>query len=135
LRILTSTLSIAEAAWAKADELTAMTPETQAQIDHLWHGHPGVRLMEVDILMAFEAREVMRLALHHGLSSPRGADAVHLASAKRAGVGVLHTYDEKLDKYAVMLGLKIERPYADQQYLPQSEDSPTDTGAPLDEDE
>lgn len=38
-------------------------------------------------------------------------DAIHLATAKRVGAAEFHTYDERLDKYAEMISVRIIRPY------------------------
>jgi hypothetical protein len=51
----------------------------------------------------------MRQALTQGWSL-KPADAIHLASAQWLSVEELHTYDDKMPRYSMMIGCKICEP-------------------------
>ncbi len=117
LRILTSTLTIAEVAYAKHEiDTHQLEVDVEKKIDALWSGHPGITFIEMHSRIALDARNLIRSAVSQRIARPSGADAVHLASARTLGVKVFHTYDH-LTQYEPLVGFTIEEPTASQPYL------------------
>ena len=112
IEIFTSTVSITEVAFAKFEKTQrALEPEVAEKIAQLWIPPSPIKLVEFHELIAFAARDLVRLAMPNEWSL-KPLDAIHLATAQRIGVEAFHTYDGKLAKYAHATGLKIEPPYA-----------------------
>jgi len=117
IRIFTSTVSIVEVAFASQEQAgKALSDEQEQQIDDLWSDAEAIALVEFHAMIATEARRIIRVGLPKGWSL-KAADAIHLATAKRVKVAEVHTYDDKLDRYADEIGIKICRPYTPQGVL------------------
>lgn len=115
--IFTSMLSITEVAFATAEKLNAAPDATvETNIDALWHPSSPVKLVELDVLVANEARRLIRDARFKYQFTLKPADALHLASAQRLGVDEFHTYDD-LHRYSALTGLRIVEPAVTQKSL------------------
>ena len=57
-----------------------------------------------------DARELMRDAIAQGTQCPKPMDAIHVSTAQRLEAGILHTYDEDLQKIAARAGLASDVP-------------------------
>ena len=116
LEIFTSTLSIAEVAFAKSEkDGAALDIEVERKLNLLWSPSSPFRLIEVHRAIVYEAQSYVRngMALQIGLKPP---DAIHLASAKKSGAAEFHTYDDfngKRQQVEELTGLKIIEPKAD----------------------
>lgn len=98
-RIVTSTLTIAEVAYA-ASEISPepLDPETSAKIDALWR-NPTIFWVETPRLLMHRARRLIRDAKTRGWTIEPG-DAIQLASAiwihdTHTPISEIHTYDKK----------------------------------------
>jgi predicted nucleic acid-binding protein len=88
VRIVTSILAMAET--AKFGKHTELLPEDQEQEIVDFFENPYITVRPLDYFVAQEARRLVRQY------SLRGADAVHVATARISRVGVYHTWDKKL---------------------------------------
>jgi predicted nucleic acid-binding protein len=117
LEIYTSSLSITEVAFARYEQTgRLLDPAIEQQIDALWEDRGVVRIVDPHVLVAREARALIRLAIPKGWSL-KSNDAVHIATAMRMRVDEMHTYDKRLHKYAELAGIRILEPYTDQPRL------------------
>jgi len=108
--IVTSMISVVEVAFGYAEqEKKAFSPEMEEKIKRLWDGSSPIRLVEFYRHIAEDAQGLIRIAMQRGWSL-KAADAIHLATARRMEVGSLHTYDDKLPRYADDVGLSITAP-------------------------
>jgi predicted nucleic acid-binding protein len=112
IEIFTSTASITEVAFAKLEKSQrGLDAAVADKISQLWSETSPIKLVEFHELIAFAARDLVRLAMPNEWNL-KPMDAIHLATAQRVGVDAFHTYDSKLNKYAKATGLRIEPPYA-----------------------
>jgi predicted nucleic acid-binding protein len=125
-QLVTSNLSVAEVAFAEMEKAGgALSDETMAKIDSLWLAQDSpVRLAEIHLGLCLDARDLARGFIPHGLGL-KGADAIHLATAKWLGVKEIHTYDTKWPRYAPMLGIPIREPLPTTLPLPLEMPDPT----------
>lgn len=117
IEIITSVLSITEVAFGRLDQTgQQFDPTIQATIDALWTD-PIIKQVELYHEIAFAARDLMRWArlARKGLKPP---DAIHLATARRAGAIEVHTYDRALFQYSSQLGIPIVEPRTNQPRIP-----------------
>ena len=113
-QIVTSILTKIEVAGSMTEYTTrVLSPSIEQQIDALWNGTSVIVMIELHDGIAILARNLMRQALTQGWSL-KPPDAIHLASAQWLGVEELHIYDDKLPRYATMIGCKICEPYVTQ---------------------
>jgi predicted nucleic acid-binding protein len=111
LVIYTSTVSITEVAFAKAEkDGRTLDPNVEADIDALWSDRTAVKLVEFNEIIAREARTLMRRAVEQGRSL-RPMDAIHLATVQNRMVTELHTTDERLQKSWQDLGFAVRDPF------------------------
>lgn len=120
LKLVTSVITITEVAFA-ANERTQtgnfrLRPDAVGRMEALWNDDLLVRFIEVHQAIARDARDLMRWGVGKGLRL-RTADAIHLASARNAGVGEFFTYDN-LKSYAPVVGYSIVGPYVLNPRLP-----------------
>jgi predicted nucleic acid-binding protein len=115
-KIVTSVISVAEVAYvAQEKQQGILAVETENQLDALWN-NPAIQLVEAPKHLMQETRRLMRLALSHRWSL-KPADALHLATAEWVNkksptpVNEFHTYDARLEKYKIMIGLEICEPH------------------------
>ena len=108
--IVTSIISVAEVAYlAPEGPGLPLDPDVERRIENLWRSRQAIRFVEVDAGVAARARTLLRHALTQGWQrNPR--DALHLASAQQAPVSTIHTYDQRWDRYAHLIGRSVERP-------------------------
>ncbi len=106
VRIVTSILTMAEVAWWDGDD--AKTPEQEETLVAFFE-NPYITVQSLDYFVAEQARRLIRT---HGL---HGADAVHLATAIRHSVAVVHAYDAHMLRLNGQIpGLTIEEPVCQQ---------------------
>lgn len=120
-RIVTSTLSIVEVAFAAAEkESEIVDPAVQPKIDSLWADRKAVARSEMHQLVAREARRLVRFATARGWKLTP-ADAIHLATAvglkSSIGLTEIHTYDPKWKKFQPEIAVEIRAPLPDQGVL------------------
>ena len=122
IKIVTSTLSIAEVAFSDAERKQGvLSEEAEAQIDALFGDREVVRLIEFHEGIAREARRLMRLAITRN-QSLKPYDAVHLGSALSVpNITEFQTYDGGLDKYADDLRFPVRRPMSREPRFPLTE--------------
>jgi predicted nucleic acid-binding protein len=110
LAILTSVLTVAEVAFAAEEKVQGvLDSEAANRIGALWTPPSPVQLVEFHLLIAEGARALMRTALSGGWSL-KPYDAVHLATAQRMQVDLIHTYESKWQRYSALVGCRIEEP-------------------------
>jgi predicted nucleic acid-binding protein len=110
-QIITSVASITEVAFGKMEQDgKALDDETEQKINALWEPPSPIRLAEFYQLIAEEAKALMRQALPFGWSL-KPMDAIHLATCRRLGAAIFHTYDDKLFKYEPMMGFPVREPF------------------------
>jgi predicted nucleic acid-binding protein len=116
LVIVTSTVSVAEVAFAKIEKSGGvLDPAIVAVVDSLWADESVVRLIELDQLIARAARDLMR----RSIEIPRHLkpmDAIHLATAQQMKVSDLHTMDEPMKNWND-LGFPVQDPWVAQPRL------------------
>lgn len=120
VELYASTISMTEVAFVTAERSGGLDADTEEKIDRLWHPSSPIRMMEFTQLVAKEARQLLRknLELDIGL---KPMDAIHIATALRAKVDELHTYDENLKKWSEPAGLRIVEPMPFQTLLAKSD--------------
>ncbi len=121
VEIVTSILSIAEVAFHTEERnKTRLNPLVETKIEALWADRSAVNLVEFNQLIAREARDLIRISVGNGWTGLKGADAVHLASARRLEVQEIHTCERhnKWSRYAPYLNCSITEPRIDQLLLP-----------------
>lgn len=113
LRIVTSTLSIAEASFASGLGAPKRSPAGEAIIDGLWESS-HIELVSTPPAVMYRARDYMRHMLHYNGRSVSGADAVHLATCEWLStiekVFAFHTYDDGLLRLDNISGIPIVLP-------------------------
>jgi predicted nucleic acid-binding protein len=108
IEIITSTISIAEVAFAAAEQAGhALDPAVEERIVKLWG--PPVKLVEFHAAIGARAAALARTAIAKGWSL-KPLDAVHLSSAEQMKVSALHTYDGGLIKYSSSVGFPVIEP-------------------------
>lgn len=108
--IVTSTLSIVEVAYAKAEKSgKALDPNVIAGMDALWADRSAVQLVEFDQVIARDARSLLRRSIEIGrkLTPP---DAIHLATAAIMNVSECQSTDEPMQKWND-LGFPVRDPW------------------------
>lgn len=107
LVIFTSSISITEVAFAKAEKSgAALDPFVEEAIDAMWNDRSAVKLVEFNEIIAREARTLQRRALVSGRSL-KPMDAIHLATAANRRVDQFHTTDLALQKNWDDLGFRV----------------------------
>jgi len=110
VRLYTSTLSIAEVAYAEDEKQKQRpNPVVEAAIDSFWAGNDDITLVNPHELIMRDARKLMRDGLAQGYSL-KPPDAIHLATARRLNIGIVHTYDARLQRYGSLANLSIRAP-------------------------
>ena len=117
IRIYTSTISIVEVAFGKAEQdKKVLDAETEKKINRLWLPGSAVSLIEFHSLIAQQAKTIMRYAISQGWQL-KPMDAIHMATARSIQAKEIHTYEPAWDKYSDHIGITIGRPIAAQPKL------------------
>ena len=112
LKIVTSALALVEV--AKLPD-TALLPEEQERLIVDFFENPYIVVLPLDRLVAKTARQLIR-DYSPGL---RAGDALHIATALRGKVPILHAYDlHFLNLSGRIPDIRIEEPWCDQRGLP-----------------
>lgn len=99
LQIVTSTLSMAEVAFATSERMPGpVDPAMFAIADAMWSDRRLVTAVEVDAVVAMLAREIIRRGLNEGRSL-KPPDAIHLATARQYSCSDFHTTDDRLQRW------------------------------------
>lgn len=111
LTIVTSTLSIAEVAFAKAEkDGRELDPAIEAMIDAFWQDRSAIRLIEFNELVARKARGLMRRSRAEDRHL-KTIDAIHLASAQLLKVEAFHTMEKRLRAAWGDLEFPVQEPF------------------------
>lgn len=113
-RLITSTVTIVEVAFAADSKGDALDPGTLKAIDNLWADGKPVGLADASTKIMYEARRLARIARSQGWKlTPR--DAIHLATAVSLHASTLFTYEKKSrERWASVAGLSVEEPEVEQ---------------------
>lgn len=115
LEIVTSLVSTVEVAFTVTEGLTkTLSPDVETKIADLWAPGGPIRTVELYPLVATRARNLIRDGVPRGWTGLKANDAIHLATAKQMDVAEFHTYDNRLGRYAEVLGFPICEPRSDQ---------------------
>lgn len=115
VEIYTSTLSITEVAFAKAEkDGKALDPDIEAKIDKLWLPASPFTIVDIFETLTFGAKALIRQSLVSSGPTVKPADAIHIATAQHLGVNAIHTYDDKIQKCSSLVSFPIEEPRTDQ---------------------
>ena len=110
--IYTSVLSVSEVAFVEAEKLTrTLDPAIEASIDALWTLPSPVKVVEVFRPIVDEARRLVRASMQQSLRL-KPMDALHLATAHRLNVDVVHTYDGPMQANAGLITIPVRPPVA-----------------------
>ena len=121
LRLHTSILSLTEVAYI-AEQLSMRTEGSiqDEMIDLLLQNRRLIRLVGFDRAIALEARRLVRESAERRLGQGRNKeqalkppDAIHLASAKVAGVSAFLAYDSVYASLQADFGFEFAEPHAD----------------------
>jgi len=111
-QIITSTVTIVEVAFGKVEQDRGeLDEETGVKIAGLWASDSPVKVVEFFPALGEAARDLIRKALPSGISL-KPMDAIHLATALHMRAVAFHTYDDRLPKFAEVLGIPIGPPLA-----------------------
>ena len=113
IQIFTSTLSIAEVAFAAEDRSAGvLSKETEDKIDKLWAMGSPIQLVEFHRGIAEQARDISRLAMARSIGGLKSVDKMHLATAVRIEADEVHTYEVEPNriKWATVSGLTVCEP-------------------------
>lgn len=117
LVIYTSTVSITEVAFAKAEkDGRSLDPNIEAEIDALWNDRSAVKLVEFNEVIARGARRLMRQGIEHGRQL-KPLDAIHLATAQNRRGVEFHTTDDRLQKNWQDLESPVHDPFTEKPRL------------------
>lgn len=110
--IVTSVLSIAEVAYGAHERDEGLSEAGEQAIEELWTPASPVTLVDVSQAVTRNARTIIRVAKIQGLSGFRGADAVHLATARMFGCEVIFTYETEARRlrWQQIAGISVSEP-------------------------
>jgi len=114
--LLTSTLSIAEVAYAAvSDGLPDLTAESETAIDQLWVPASPIGLVDVSQAVTRAARSVMRSASASEGAGVRSADAIHLATAQLYECDRFFTYEKESRRlrWNTLISANVSKPYSE----------------------
>lgn len=121
--LFTSVLSIAEVAYisahhsdAPASHADARGVDDEAAIDELWYPASPIGLLDVSVMVAREARKIIRQAKSSGMRGIRSADAIHLASATVYRCDRFFTYENEASRaqWQNLIQANISDPFPDE---------------------
>ena len=110
--IITSVLSITEVAYGAHERDQGLTDAGEDAIEQLWTPASPITLADVSQAVARTARTLIRVAKTQGLSGLRGADAIHLATARMLGCEVIFTYEAEArrTRWQQITGISVSEP-------------------------
>ena len=119
VEILTSVLTIAEVAYGAQERDTGLTEAGEEAIDQLWAPASPVTLVDVSQAVTRHARMMIRSAQVQGMTGLRGADAVHLATARMFGCGRIFTYEKesRRRRWQEITGIDVGEPVTNRPQL------------------
>ena len=114
LKIVTSTLSISEVAFTEQERRNQALGDTELdRSDRIFQDYNVVLLVDLNQLIAQQARQVMRVGLENNLKKdPR--DCIHLATAKFMRAIEVQTYERSLWGFSNFLGITVCQPHVQQ---------------------
>ncbi len=104
LTIVTSTLSLAEVAYAGKELDDGLDPTVEDAIDTMFRDESLLTLVEYDQEIGADARALIRRTVSEQ-KRLKPADAIHLATAVAVGATALYTFDAALIGHASSLGV------------------------------
>lgn len=112
IEIVTSVLSIAEVAYGAHERDHGLTEAGEEAIEQLWTPASPITLVDVSQAVTRNARTIIREARKQGLSGIRGADAIHLATARMFGCDEIFTYegDARRTTWQQITGITVSEP-------------------------
>ena len=115
IEIVTSVLSIAEVAYGAHERDHGLTEVGEEAIEQLWTPASPVTLVDVSQAVTRNARTIIREAKTQGLSGFRGADAIHLATARMFGCDEIFTYEamSRRTQWQTITGISVTEPITD----------------------
>lgn len=117
-KIVTSVVSITEVSHVATEKSRNRLDDSVLEaLDSFWGDSTLVAFADFSELIARQARDLIRqaISLKYAL---RTNDAIHLVSAQYVGVSECFTYDQKLHKFASIMGYDIVEPYVSSPRLP-----------------
>ena len=119
VEVMTSVLSIAEVAYGAHERDHGLTEAGEEQIDQLWAPASPVTLIDVTHAVTRHARQIIRSAKSEGLCGFRGADAVHLATARMHACDELFTYEDQARRarWQQITGITVSEPFTEKPQL------------------
>lgn len=112
IEIVTSVLSIAEVAYGAHERDHGLTEAGEEAIEQLWTPASPITLVDVSQAVTRNARTIIREARKQGLGGVRGADAIHLATARMFGCDEIFTYegDGRRTTWQQVTGITVSEP-------------------------
>jgi predicted nucleic acid-binding protein len=112
VEILTSVLSIAEVAYGAHERDHGLTELGEEAIEQLWTPASPVMLVDVSQAVTRNARRIIRDSKTRSLSGIRGADAIHLATARMFGCNEIFTYEgeARRTRWQQLTGIQVSEP-------------------------
>jgi predicted nucleic acid-binding protein len=113
VEIVTSVLSIAEVAYGAHERDQGLTEAGEEAIEQLWTPASPVTLVDVSQAVTRNARTIIRQAKIQRLSGVRGADAIHLATARMFGCDEFATYEGEARRttWQQITGISVSEPF------------------------
>ena len=110
-------MSRVEVAFATTEQQRGrLDSQVEERIDNLWEDRRAVNLVEFHSTIATEARSIIRFAVTMKWAL-KPLDAIHISTAKWLEVAEMHTYDDRLHKFAEHVGFPITTPRTSQPKL------------------
>ena len=112
IEIVTSVLSVAEVAYGAYERDHGLNEAGEESIEQLWTPASPVTLVDVSQAVTRNARTLIREAKIQGLSGFRGADAVHLATARMFGCDEIFTSEAEArrTRWQQVTGITVSEP-------------------------
>jgi predicted nucleic acid-binding protein len=110
--VITSTLSVVEVAYTTEEALGGgLTDAVIDAIEDLWAPGSVIKRVELHILIAEQARDLIRQAKAKGRGL-RSADATHLATAMSISADEIHTYENEATRslWHDLTGILVREP-------------------------
>jgi predicted nucleic acid-binding protein len=139
VNLVTSMITIVEVTYAKQEiDRRTLDPKIEEKLDSLWHpASSPIRLVDVHEMISREAVRLLRDNLKRGWTKTRGADAIHLVTARREFADEFFTNEHAMLKWGEVLGFKICAPHCDAPPAPHDApglfSGPDGAGAPDDQ--